>query len=86
MGKKNTIPLGETDLELGDYVSGYRYCSPIQIRNGDVFYIAARHAIQYRVVLPNGPQGYCTVSLPGNVKTLDQALRYLARTEKFKLK
>ena len=86
MGKKKQTPLGECDLELGSHFAGYRHGSSAGIRSEDVVYHAQGHRVVYRAVLPNGPQGRCTVDLPGNVKTVEAALRYLARTSGFKLK
>ncbi len=69
--------LSNKDIKLGNYISGYKYCSPLMISESDVLYMARFRRVQFRVLLPDGPQGYTIVNIPKKVKTLEDLLEYL---------
>ncbi len=79
-------PLGDENLELGQYFLAYRYCSPLMISGRDVRYIAAERCVYFRVILPNGPTGYTMASIPWEISTLGNLLEYLIHTKDCTLK
>ncbi len=78
--------LGYEDIELGDFFSEYRYCSPLRVTRSDVVYEGSKHIVRFRAVLPNGPTGYTYHKIPSNTQTLEELLFYFNSLEGYKLK
>ena len=84
--RKRKTPLGKDNIELGKYFAGYHYCSPLMISKADVIYVAERHQVHFRVVLPGGPTGFSVVSVPRNVRTLEDLLDLFRNSDGYSLK
>lgn len=66
------------DIRLGDYFDPFYH-------RGD-YYDAATHTVRKFVCIPGGPQGFRSIRLPPEIKTLEQLLPWLAKNHDFHLK
>lgn len=71
-------PLGPDNLQLEAYLD------PFYHRND--YYDAATHTVRKFVCIPGGPQGFSTITLPKEIRTLEELLPYLESNHGFHLK
>ena len=78
-GKKASgTPLGPDNLQLEAYLD------PFYHRND--YYDAATHTVRKFVCIPGGPQGFSSITLPKEIRTVEELLPYLEKNHGFHLK
>lgn len=74
---KKKTPL-TTNFNLTEYFDPYYH-------SGD-YYLASQHSVQKRVLIPDGPQGYVSISIPPSITTKEALYRYLIKYHHYKKK
>lgn len=76
--KTSGTPLGPDNLQLAAYLD------PFYHRND--YYDAATHTVRKFVCIPGGPQGFSSITLPKEIRTVEELLPYLEKNHGFHLK
>ena len=77
--KQQSTRLKKSNINLGDRISYYHFCSPKGINSTDVYYSAAERVVRFRVSLANGSGWYYAQPVPKSVKTVDALLDHLVK-------